>query len=280
MANTYFAYHFTITPTELGSQILIAQLEDTAFESFEETEEGVSAYVQKDVWSENILNDIEILSNENFKISYTTNEIEPVNWNEEWEKNFSPIDVDGICHVRAPFHPATNAKYEIVIEPKMSFGTGHHETTHMMIQHLLDLDVANKKTIDMGCGTAILAILAEMKGAHPIDAVDIDNWCYLNSIENAERNNCIHISVYEGDASWLNKGQKYDVFIANINRNILLNDLTTYVNCMNDNAVLLLSGFYTEDFEAINECCEKLGLTFESKKERNNWLSLKYSKNY
>jgi ribosomal protein L11 methyltransferase len=263
----------------LGSQILIAQLEDTAFESFEETEEGVSAYVQKDVWSENILNDIEILSNENFKISYTTNEIEPVNWNEEWEKNFSPIDVDGICHVRAPFHPATIAKYEIVIEPKMSFGTGHHETTHMMIQHLLDLDVANKKTIDMGCGTAILAILAEMKGAHPIDAVDIDNWCYLNSIENAERNNCKHISVYEGDASWLNKGQKYDVFIANINRNILLNDMTTYVNCMNENAVLLLSGFYTEDFEAINECCEKLGLTFESKKERNNWLGLKYIKN-
>jgi ribosomal protein L11 methyltransferase len=279
MANTYIAYHFTIEPIELGSQILIAQLEDTAFESFEETEEGVSAYVQKDVWSENILNDIEIITNENFKISYTTNEIEPVNWNEEWEKNFSPIDVDGICHVRAPFHPATNAKYEIVIEPKMSFGTGHHETTHMMIQHLLDLDVTNKKTIDMGCGTAILAILAEMKGAHPIDAVDIDNWCYLNSIENAERNNCKHISVYEGDASWLNGGQKYDVFIANINRNILLNDMTTYVNCMNDNAVLLLSGFYTEDFEAINECCEKLGLTFESKKERNNWLGLKYSKN-
>jgi ribosomal protein L11 methyltransferase len=161
----------------------------------------------------------------------------------------------------------------------MSFGTGHHETTHMMIQHLLELDVTNKKTIDMGCGTAILAILAEMKGANPIDAVDIDNWCYLNSIENAERNNCKHISAYEGDASWLNDGQKYDVFIANINRNILLNDMATYVNCMNDNSVLLLSGFYTEDFEAINACCENLGLTFESKKERNNWLSLKYSKN-
>ncbi len=279
MANTYIAYHFTIEPKEIGSEILIAQLEETAFESFEETEEGVSAYVQKDVWSENILNEIEILTNENFKISYTTNEIEPVNWNEEWEKNFSPIDVDGICHVRAPFHPATHAKYEIVIEPKMSFGTGHHETTHMMIQHILELEVTNKKIIDMGCGTAILAILAEMKGAHPIDAVDIDNWCYLNSIENAERNNCKHIFVYEGDASWLKDGQKYDVFIANINRNILLNDMTTYVNCMNDNAVLLLSGFYTEDFEAINECCENLGLTFESKKERNNWLSLKYIKN-
>jgi ribosomal protein L11 methyltransferase len=128
--------------------------------------------------------------------------IEQVNWNEEWEKNFEAIDVDGKCHVRAPFHEKTNAEFDIVIEPKMSFGTGHHETTHMMIQHILETDLTNKKTLDMGCGTAILAILAEMKGAKPIDAIDIDNWCYLNSIENAERNNCEHISVYEGDADF------------------------------------------------------------------------------
>ena len=277
MANTYIAYHFTIEPAELGSQILIAQLEETAFESFEETEEGVSAYVQKDVWSDNILKDIEILTDENFKISYTTNEIEPVNWNEEWEKNFSPIDVDGICHVRAPFHPATNAKYEIVIEPKMSFGTGHHETTHMMIQHLLELDVTNKKTLDMGCGTAILAILAEMKGAQPIDAIDIDNWCYLNSIENAERNNCKHISVYEGDASLL-VGKKYDIIIANINRNILLNDMQQYVDCLNENGILFLSGFYTEDIPVISESCTSKGLTYLKQFERNNWVALKFVK--
>jgi ribosomal protein L11 methyltransferase len=277
MANTYIAYHFTIEPAELGSQILIAQLEETAFESFEETEEGVSAYVQKDVWTEHILNEIELLSNENFKISYSTNEIEPVNWNEEWEKNFSPIDVDGICHVRAPFHPATNAKYEIVIEPKMSFGTGHHETTHMMIQHLLELDVTNKKTIDMGCGTAILAILAEMKGAQPIDAIDIDNWCYLNSIENAERNNCNHISVYEGDASLL-VGKKYDIIIANINRNILLNDMQQYLDCLNENGILFLSGFYTEDIPFISESCTSKGLSYIKQFERNNWVALKFEK--
>ena len=275
MANTYIAYHFTIEPAELGSQILIAQLEETAFESFEETEEGVSAYVQKDVWSENILNEIEILTNENFQISYTTNEIEPVNWNEEWEKNFSPIDVDGICHVRAPFHPATNAKYEIVIEPKMSFGTGHHETTHMMIQHLLELEVTNKKTIDMGCGTAILAILAEMKGAQPIDAIDIDNWCYLNSIENAERNHCQHISVYEGDAALL-QGKKYDLIIANINRNILLNDMQSYVDCLNPGGTILFSGFYEEDIPFIDGSCTEKGLTYIKKFQRNNWVSLKY----
>lgn len=278
MSNIYIGYHFTIEPLELGSEILIAELGETAFESFIETESGVSAFVQKDLWTEDILNDIYILENPEFKINYTFEEIEQVNWNEEWEKNFSPIDVDGICHVRAPFHEATNAPYEIIIEPKMSFGTGHHETTHMVIQHLLELDVTNKKTMDMGCGTAILAILAEMKGAQPIDAVDIDNWCYLNSIENAERNNCKHISVYEGDASWLNQGQKYDLFIANINRNILLNDMPSYVNCMNEKATLLLSGFYTEDIPAIQECCENLGLTYLSKKKRNNWVALKFEK--
>lgn len=278
MSNTYIGYHFIIEPVELGSEILIAELGETNFESFVENENGVSAYIQKELWSETILEDIYILQNSEFKITYTFEEIEQVNWNEEWEKNFSPIDVDGICHVRAPFHETTNAQFEIVIEPKMSFGTGHHETTHMMIQHLLELDLTNKKTIDMGCGTAILAILAEMKGAQPIDAVDIDNWCYLNSIENAERNNCKHISVYEGDASWLNKGQKYDVFIANINRNILLNDMVTYVNCMNDNSTLLLSGFYNEDIPAIQECCEKLGLKYQSKKEKNNWVALQFIK--
>jgi ribosomal protein L11 methyltransferase len=157
----------------------------------------------------------------------------------------------------------------------MSFGTGHHETTHMMIQHLLETDVTKKKTLDMGCGTAILAILAEMKGAQPIDAIDIDNWCYQNSIENAERNNCTTISVYEGDASLL-RDKKYDLIIANINRNILLNDMQSYVDCLNQNGILLLSGFYTEDIPYIDASCTEKGLTFVKKIERNNWVSLKY----
>jgi len=276
MQNTYIGYHFSVEPKELGSEILIAELGELAFDSFEETENGVSAYILKEFWNESILEDIYILTNDEFKISYTFEEIETVNWNEEWEKNFQPIDVNGICQVRAPFHESTNAKYEIVIEPKMSFGTGHHETTFMMIQHLLELDVENLKTLDMGCGTAILAILAEKKGAKPIDAIDIDNWCYLNSIENAERNNCHNITVYEGDASLLNQGQKYDLIIANINRNILLNDLNTYTNCLNSDGIVLLSGFYNEDIEAIDKCCTDLGLRFEKKLERNNWVSLKY----
>jgi len=277
MSNIYIGYHFTIAPLELGSEILIAELGEKAFESFIETETGVSAFVQKDLWSENILEDIQILENPEFKIEYTFEEIEQVNWNEEWEKNFEPIDVDGKCHVRAPFHEKTNAEFDIVIEPKMSFGTGHHETTHMMIQHLLETDLVGKKTLDMGCGTAILAILAEMKGAQPIDAIDIDNWCYLNSIENAERNNCKHISVYEGDASLL-VGKKYDVIIANINRNILLNDMQQYVDCLNENGILFLSGFYTEDIPVISESCTSKGLTYVKQFERNNWVALKFKK--
>lgn len=275
MANTYLGYHFKVEPKELGSEILVAELGEKPFESFIETEFGVTAYIQKALWTEDVLEDIFILTSPEFTVSYTIEEIEQVNWNEEWEKNFEAIDVDGICHVRAPFHEKTDAQYDIVIEPKMSFGTGHHETTHMMIQHLLETDVAGKKTLDMGCGTAILAILAEMKGAQPIDAIDIDNWCYLNSIENAERNNCHHISVYEGDAALL-AGRNYDVIIANINRNILLEDMQQYVDCLNPGGTLFLSGFYEEDIPVIDASCTEKGLTYVKKHQKNNWVALKY----
>ena len=275
MSNIYLGYHFTVEPKELGSEILVAELGELPFESFVESEFGVTAYIQKQFWNEHILDDLFLLNSPQFVISYTIEEIEQVNWNEEWEKNFEPIDVDGKCHVRAPFHPKTDAEYDIIIEPKMSFGTGHHETTHMMIQHLLETDVKGMKTLDMGCGTAILAILAEMKGAEPIDAIDIDNWCYLNSIENAERNKCQHITVYEGDAALL-KGKKYDLIIANINRNILLNDMQYYVDCLNPEGILLLSGFYEEDIPFIDASCTEKGLTYVKKFQRNNWVSLKY----
>lgn len=286
MSNIYLGYHFTVEPKDtsdselakqLGSEILVAELGEKPFESFIETEFGITAYIQKDLWFEAILEDIYILNSPEFTISFKVEEIDQVNWNEEWEKNFEPIDVDGKCHVRAPFHPITGAEFDIVIEPKMSFGTGHHETTHMMIQHLLEMEIANMKTLDMGCGTAILAILAEMKGAKPIDAIDIDNWCYLNSIENCERNNCSQISVYEGEAALL-AGKNYDLIIANINRNILLNDMQTYVDCLNPNGILLLSGFYNEDISFIDASCTEKGLKYDKKFERNNWVSLKYHK--
>ncbi len=275
MSTIYLGYHFSVAPVTPGNEILIAELGEKAFESFTEDEQGLVAYVQKNLWTEDILDEIEILNSPEFTITYEIKEIEQVNWNSEWEKNFEPIHVDNQCHVRAPFHEKDNSKYDIVIEPKMSFGTGHHETTHMMIQHLLEMDVSGMKTLDMGCGTAILAILAEMKGAKPIDAIDIDNWCYLNSIENAERNNCKHITVEEGDASLLS-GRKYDLLIANINRNILLQDMNQYAACLNEKGTLLLSGFYDDDIDLIHEECTKNGLKYVNKLQRNKWVSLKY----
>lgn len=276
MSNTiYIGYEFKVKPIEPGVEILIAELGYAGFESFVETEEGVSAYIQKEEWNDAILDDIQILNSTEFEINYTFNEIEQVNWNAEWEKNFNPIIVDDVCSVRAPFHDKPNAKFDIIIEPKMSFGTGHHETTYMMIQHLLKADLTNKSVLDMGCGTGVLAILAEMKGAKPIDAIDYDNWCYLNSSENVERNKCAHITVIEGDATAL-KGKNYDVIIANINRNILLNDMQTYVTSLNKNGVLFLSGFYNDDIPAIQAECEKYKLKFMEKLERNNWVSLKF----
>lgn len=272
---TYLGYYFKVEPLQPAVEILIAELGYAGFESFVETDEGVTAYIQKEDWYENILDDIQILSSDEFKIAFTFEEIEQTNWNEEWEKNFNPIVVDNVCAVRAPFHEKFDTEYDIIIEPKMSFGTGHHETTHMMIQHILKNDFKGKSVLDMGCGTGVLAILAEMKGAQPIDAVDYDNWCYLNSLENVERNNCKYITVIEGDASVMGK-KKYDVIIANINRNILLQDMATYASCLNQNGVIFLSGFYNEDIPLIQSECEKHLLKFEEKLERNKWVSLKF----
>lgn len=276
MSNTiYIGYEFKVEPLQPGVEILIAELGYAGFESFVETQEGATAYIQKEEWNADILEDIQILNSEEFKITFEFNEIEQINWNKEWEKNFSPIVVDDICAVRAPFHDTFDTQYDIIIEPKMSFGTGHHETTHMMIQHILKNDFKGKSVLDMGCGTGVLAILAEMKGATSLDAVDYDNWCYLNSIENVERNNCQHITVIEGDASAL-QGKTYDVIIANINRNILLQDMKTYVSCLNEGGVMFLSGFYNDDIPIIQKECEKYLLKFSEKLERNNWVSLKF----
>ena len=273
----YISYQFKIEPKEPATEILIAELGAIGFESFVENENGVTAYIQQKDWFEDILNEIYILNSNEFKISYSKGTIKQVNWNSEWEKNFNPIQVDDLVSVRAPFHKNPNLKYDIVIEPKMSFGTGHHETTHMMIQHLLALDLNDKKVLDMGCGTGILAILAEMKGAKSIDAIDNDNWCYVNSLENVERNNCTKISVFEGDASLL-KNKNYDVIIANINRNILLNDIHFYTNCLAKNGILLLSGFYKEDISIIDKEVSKYGLKLNKTIEKNNWVALKYVK--
>ena len=279
--SVYLAYHFKVVPLIPFTEILIAQLGFAGFESFVETGEGLTAYIQKKEWNTGILDEIQILersiSSEELKITYDTEEIEQTNWNEEWEKNFHPILVNHKVTVRAPFHEKPNTEFDIIIEPKMSFGTGHHETTHMMIQHILKNDFTDKSVLDMGCGTGVLAILAEMKGAKPIDAIDYDNWCYLNSLENVERNNSQQITVLEGDANLL-EGRRYDIIIANINRNILLRDLRTYNSCFENEGTLFLSGFYKEDIAVIEAECNLHQLKLIEVIENNNWVALKFEK--
>ena len=271
----YIGYDFRIEPVQPAAEILIAELGSAGFESFVETDEGVTAYIQKDDWYDAILEDIYILNSGEFKITFKFNEIEQTNWNEEWEKNFNPITVDDLVTVRAPFHEEPDTKYDLIIEPKMSFGTGHHETTHMMIQHILKNDFEGKSVLDMGCGTGVLAILAEKVGASKLDAIDIDNWCYLNSVENVERNTCHNISVYQGDVKLL-EGKHYDTVIANINRNILLADISEYAKCLNENGTLYLSGFYKEDISIIEAECNKNMLKLAETIQKGQWISLKF----
>ena len=273
----YIEYDFTVSPLEMGSEILIAELAEVGFDSFVDTPMGIKAYIPKDSWNEHILQDIYLLSNPEFTISYQITEIEQVNWNEEWEKNFSPIVVEDLCTVRANFHPVPNTRYDIVITPKMSFGTGHHETTYMMLQQLLPLSLEGAKVLDMGCGTGILAIMAALRGAHDIIAIDIDPWCVENATENVQQNDCSFITIKEGDVSLI-AGEQYNLILANINRNILLSDIPAYTQALLPQGLLLVSGFYEEDLPAIKEKCQEVGLTYLSHIERNRWVSAKFQR--
>jgi len=277
MDGNYFEFQFIIDPVQPASEILIAELGYLGFESFVENDNGITAYIPEEEYEDDILANVHILQSEDFEISYDQKEIERVNWNEEWEKNFTPILVDEHCSVRAPFHEKPDVEFDIVIEPKMSFGTGHHATTHMMIQHILKNDWNDKRVLDMGCGTGVLAILSALKKAKQIDAIDIDNWCYLNTLENISRNDCEHINAEEGGAELL-EGRAYDMILANINLNILLRDIPIYEKCLKDQGNLFLSGFYKGDLPAIKEACEKSGLYFVESFERNDWIAAKFSR--
>lgn len=277
MPKTYIEFQFMVNPLQPASEILIAELSYAGFESFVENEEGLTAYVVSEEFDEEAFAGLHILQSDEFEITYTSQEIEKVNWNIEWEKNFNPIIIDDQCSVRAPFHEKPETEFDIIIEPKMSFGTGHHATTHMMLQFILKNDWEGKTVLDMGCGTGVLAILTEMKGAKSVDAIDIDNWCYLNSMENVVRNNCELISVYEGAAELLER-KHYDMIIANINRNILLEDISKYSECLNPGGKLFLSGFYIEDISTIEEECNLNGLKIEDELEQENWAALSFIK--
>jgi ribosomal protein L11 methyltransferase len=276
MALPYFGYFFTVNPKNPWDEILLAELQSLPFESFEMTEEGLNAFVKESDHYDGFLNTVGLLQNSNVKIAYSREYIEPENWNTKWEEAFNPITVDEDCVVRADFHPSFNAKYEIVINPKMSFGTGHHETTFMMLRFARALDFKAKEVLDMGCGTGILAILASMRGAVIVDAIDNDPWCIENSLENAERNQCTNINVALGDTVPTQK--KYDAIFANINRNVLLEQLPAYAACLNKKGILMLSGFYDEDLPVLIEQIEMLGLSLVEHQQEEKWCALSCSK--
>lgn len=271
----YVAVDFKVSPLQPATDILIAELSALGFESFMETEEGLQAFIPESGWQDSMLEGIRILQDEGFNISYTHTLLARQNWNAVWEQSFAPIAVGAKCRVRAPFHPAEAVLYDIVIEPKMSFGTGHHETTHMMLEWLLEMELQGKSVLDMGCGTGVLAILAAMKGAAVVDAIDTDPWSYTNALENTARNGQGHIRVLQGDATILEDG-RYDVILANINRNILLEDIPRYALSLVPGGTLLVSGFFLGDLPAISEKCREVNLKYQKKMQKNQWVSAKY----
>ena len=272
----YFEVQFTVSSFEEWlSDVISDSLAEIGFESFVSTENGLTAYVAENKFDSALLDDFIANFPYEAKISCKVDLVKTEDWNAEWEKNyFQPIVVAERCVVRSSFHTeAPKAEYEIVIDPKMSFGTGHHETTSLMISRILQTDFNGKSVLDMGCGTGILAILAGMRGANPITAIDIDEWVYDNILENLKLNGFENIEVKIGDASLL-PGRKFDIILANINRNILLNDMKTYAECLNENGELFMSGFYTEDIDAIRGEAEKQGLQYVGFEEKNNWAAV------
>ncbi len=267
-----------VAPKEEGSDVLIAELSEIGFESFVDTDNGFSAFIKEEQYHENEVKTVFLNYSDFFKISFNTKVIQQQNWNKEWESNFQPIDVDGKCYIRAPFHkPQESFIYDVIIEPKMSFGTGHHNTTQLMIQKLMQLDVRNKSLLDMGCGTGVLAILASMIGANPITAIDTDDWSYENSIENLQKNNINNVFVHKGNAEIL-AGKLFHTILANINKNVLLNDIPVYVLSLEKNGNLLLSGFFETDVNELSEKAIPLGLKFEEKIVKDQWTMLHFIK--
>lgn len=270
--NNYLEFNFKIQPLQPWNEILMAQLIEIGFDSFTEEHDGILAYIQKDLFKEADLNEIGLLNNPEVEISYTFSEMPNINWNEEWEKNFEPINVENQVSIRAEFHENQNLPHEIIIQPKMSFGTGHHATTYLMIQQMLDMDFAGKTVLDMGCGTSVLAIFAKQKGAGKTVAIDIDEWSVENSKENAERNK-VELEISQGTADNLGS-ENFDIILANINRNILISDIPTYVSVLNEGGSLLLSGLCFFDVDDILEVCTQQELNLKRKLQREEWVSL------
>ncbi|QTN39396.1 50S ribosomal protein L11 methyltransferase [Cryomorphaceae bacterium] len=273
----YIEVHWSLAEDAVERQLLLVLLEETQAESVVEEADGLKAYFPVDAFSDDDWKSMYLGTS---LPSYSVREVEQQNWNEEWEKNFEPIEVENRLYLRASFHPSRPDDFdrEIIITPKMSFGTGHHSTTYLMLTWMLDEPVPHAPMLDMGAGTAVLAILAAQQGAPKVWAVDYDEWAYENAVENCTLNGVSEqVEVRHGGVEAIQDIQCQTLY-ANINRNILLDQLPTYARILNDGGALYMSGFYTEDLEVLKSAAAALGLHFEGWRERQNWVAAKWIK--
>ncbi|REJ83530.1 MAG: 50S ribosomal protein L11 methyltransferase [Bacteroidetes bacterium] len=270
-------YELKIFNSPALNDVLIAWLSEVGYDMFTEREGGLNAYISEKLFDEESLREIISGFPDNHNIRFEKTFIQDQNWNQEWEKNFQPVFIAGKVHVRAPFHAAADAPMEIIIEPKMSFGTGHHATTCLMMEQMLEMKLSGSKILDMGSGSGILAILAVKLGASEVHAVDNDDWAVANCKENCKSNKVPGVIVAKGNSAYLNE-KMFDVILANINRNVILDDIQKYSTSLSKKGFLLVSGFLTEDRNQIKEAAEESGMKLLRKSEKNNWVSILFTR--
>jgi ribosomal protein L11 methyltransferase len=272
----YLELTVSISPRNPWAEILVSQLADLGFESFVDTETGIQAYAPTALIElENVIAASILSSNtEDFTLEFSTQLIPHQNWNAQWESDFQPVEVEGRLTILAPFHVSDQStEIEVIIQPQMSFGTGHHQTTWMMSKALLDLDKVPSDILDMGTGTGVLAILAEKLGGKNITAIDIEDWSVENTIENAARNGCTEIHALHGDIDLI-EGANYHLVLANINKNILKSHLHAYATALHENGLLMLSGFFETDADELIACCKQEGLQLVKQLTKETWAAL------
>jgi len=274
----YTEVDIKLNPVVPFADILVAKLNEIEFESYNEDENGVKAYVQTHLLNETAVKEIISEVAELCELTFTINKVKQENWNKKWESNFEPVYINDRCVIRAHFHADfPDVEQEIIITPKMSFGTGHHETTSLVMNEMFGIDFKDKSVLDMGSGTGVLAILAAKLGANSLIGIDFDEWAFENAEENAQLNSVDNIDFIHGDAGAI-RDETFDIILANINRNIILQDIATYVGAMNEKSEILFSGFLKEDIPLILEKSEQLGLELVVSKHKNKWQMLHLKK--
>ncbi len=272
----YLAYHFNVIPHQPGSEILIALIADFGFDTFDYSEVGFIAYINEELSTNLNFTDLKF---DDFIYSYQIEKIKTINWNAEWEQNFDPVLVDDLLFIRAPFHEKNlSFKHEIVIMPKMSFGTGHHQTTRLVCKEMFSVDFYNKRVLDMGCGTGILAILSKKLGANEVIGIDIDEWSVENSVENCSVNMFPEIQIKLGNVDLLKNEFHFDIILANINKNILKKDIQYYSEKLVTKGRIFLSGFFITDITEIKDVANINNLNFILSTNENEWAMMVFEK--